>query len=316
MSSDQPTSNRLTKFTEELQEGVRPEWELYQGTDVQADIERTNVHYEIHPEFFTTLTGGEWNVYSCNLWPRQGMTQTESQEAKLDLMAHYMRLKPGMRILDVGCGWAGPMTYLASHYQVSVVGLTISEPQKAFAEARIARYGVSAKVELCHWKEFDDDKGFDAIYTDEVIVHFFDLLDFFKKAYALLKPGGLMVNKEIHYSRKDYLTALSRGEAFINKIYGLTGNYRTLWEELQMVDEAGFELEWHHQIDIDNYRKTMDSWLANMHEGREHMIAVSSEEIYKNFRIYCKLARAGFNTSVPKMDIVVSRKPDSGKLFG
>lgn len=309
------TSQRTTKMADDVKDGIGSEYKIYQEHDVEADIERTNVHYEIHPEFFTSLTGGEWNVYSCNLWERDDMTQTESQEAKLDLMAKYMRLKPGMRILDVGCGWAGPMTYLAQKYQVSVVGLTISEPQKKFAEARIAQYGVDAQVKLCHWKEFEDPAGFDAVYTDEVIVHFFDLLGFFKKAYEVLKPGGRMVNKEIHYSRHEYLTALSRGEAFINKIYGETGNYRTLWEEMKLVDDAGFELETHHSIDIAHYQKTMSVWLSNMHEHRARMIEVSDEETYKNFRIYCKIARVGFNTAVPKMDIVVSRKPDGGKLF-
>lgn len=315
------TAKRTTNMAEELKDGVRPQHELYQGHDVNADKERTNTHYELDAEFFTLLTGGEWNIYSCNLWdsfdtPINPKTITQAQEAKMDMLADYMQLKPGMRILDVGCGWAGPITYLAYKYDVSVVGLTLSAPQKALAEARIKQYGVDGKIELCHWQEYEDEQGFDAVYTDEVIVHFYDLLGFFNKVYSVLKPGGRMVNKEVHYSRQSYLDALSRGEAFINKIFGETGNYRTLGEELQLVDQAGFEMEWHTQYDIAHYGKTMDSWLTNMHTHKARMIEVSDEETYKNFRIYCKLARGGFNTTVPKMDIVVSRKADSGKLFG
>lgn len=304
------TGNRgkETAYLQEPDAPVRPQHELYQPYDVQTDADRTNVHYEQHPDFFYGFTGGEWNVYSCNIWDEGITTDTQSQEAKLDLMAQYMQLQPGMRILDVGCGWGGPLTYLCKKYQVQGVGLMLSPIQKQAAEERIAKHGVDAQVQICHWQEFDDSQPFDAIYTDEVIVHFNDLVGFFKKAHRLLKTGGMMVNKEGHFTRKEYLTQLSRGEAFVNEIYGFTGNYRTLYEELHMVDQAGFELAWHHQIDRSHYRTTFDHWLSNMYANRERMIEVSGEDNYRRFRAYLKLVRAGFNTTTPTVDIVASRK--------
>jgi cyclopropane-fatty-acyl-phospholipid synthase len=289
---------------------IRPEHELYQSYDAEEDQERTNVHYEFHRDFFYSFTGGEWNTYSCNLWPEGVTTDTQSQEAKLDRFAELMELKPGMRSLDVGSGWAGPLTYLCKTYNCRGVGLTLSPMQKEAAEDRIAKYGVDAQIHVRHWAEYEDDEPFDAIYTDEVIVHFNDLLGFFKKAYSLLRPGGMMVNKEGHFTRKEYLTSLSRGEAFVNEIYGFTGNYRTVWEELQMVDEAGFELVTHEQIDRAHYRKTFDQWLSNMFKNKARMIEVSDEKSYKNFRIYVKLVRAGFNTTAPTVDYIASRKPE------
>jgi cyclopropane fatty-acyl-phospholipid synthase-like methyltransferase len=173
---------------------------------------------------------------------------------------------------------------------------------------------VNAQVRIQHWEDFDEPESFDAIYTDEVIVHFNDLQGFFEKCFRLLKPGGMMVNKEGHFTRKEYLTSLSRGEVFVNEIYGFTGNYRTVWEELQMIDEAGFQLSWHHQIDRSHYRKTFDSWLSNMFKNKDRMIEVSSEEDYKRFRIYVKLVRQGFNSTVPTVDIIAARKPPSDHL--
>lgn len=287
---------------------VLPEHELYQSYALDEYIERTNVHYEQPAEFFYSFTGGEWNCYSCNIWDAGITTDTQSQEAKLDLMAKYMELKPGMRILDVGAGWAGPLTYLSLKYDVQGVGLTLAPLQLQAAEARIAKYDANVQIHLCPWESFEPEAPFDAIYTDEVIVHFNDLLGFFKKAHSWLKPGGMMVNKEGHFTRKEYLTQLSRGEAFVNEIYGLTGNYRTVWEELQMVDEAGFELVWHHQIDRSHYRTTFDHWLSNMYKNREVMIKASGEKMYKDFRKYVFLVRAGFNTSIPTVDIIASRK--------
>ena len=164
---------------------------------MDEDRQRTNTHYEQPVEFFTTLTGGEWNVYSANLWTGS-QSQTESQERKLDILAEMMELRPGMRIMDVGCGWGGPLTYLSTKYGVRGVGLTLSTLQKGAADERIAKHGADVEIVVSHWKDYVADEPFDAIYTDEVIVHFFDLGDFFKKVYGLLRDGGRMLNKELH----------------------------------------------------------------------------------------------------------------------
>jgi len=91
---------------------VRPEHQLYHDYTTDVDQARTNVHYEQPPEFFLLITGGEWNVYSANLWDPGTADDTASQEAKLDLIARLAGLEKGMRLIDVGCGWAGPLTYL------------------------------------------------------------------------------------------------------------------------------------------------------------------------------------------------------------
>jgi len=124
-----------------------PEHQLYHEYSVEEDQQRTNVHYEQPPEFFYLFTGGEWNVYSCNLWDT-ATTDTESQEAKLDRTAELARLQPGMRILDVGSGWAGPLTYLCKKYGVTGVGLTLSPTQEQAADERIAQHGVAQVADM------------------------------------------------------------------------------------------------------------------------------------------------------------------------
>jgi cyclopropane-fatty-acyl-phospholipid synthase len=160
---------------------------------------------------------------------------------------------------------------------------------------------------VCHWDDFDDGRGFDAVYTDEVIVHFNRLDEFFNKVRRLLRPGGLMVNKDVHYTRHDYLQ-MSRGEVFINEIYGFTGNYRTLHEELRLVDEAGFELVWHEQIGRDHYQKTLSRWLSNQFASRDRLVELVGKDFYDRFRIYLKLVRQGFNTPAVTIDVVTGRK--------
>lgn len=289
---------------------IKPEHQLYQAYDVDEDVERTNVHYEKHPDFFYGFTGGTWNVYSCNIWPDNVASDddTAAQEAKLDKMAELMELQPGMRILDVGCGWGGPLTYLCKKYGVSGMGLTLSPIQQAAATARIAAHGVDAEVLICHWKDFAAPQPFDAIYTDEVIVHFHDLLDFFKKAHEMLRVGGLMVNKEVHFNRKSELQNLKRGDVFVNQIYGFTGNYHTLYEELEMVDLAGFHLYRHFQLGREDYPKTLGRWIDNMFTNRERMIEVSDKKTWQDFRKYLRLARMMFFQPGTSVDIIASKK--------
>jgi cyclopropane-fatty-acyl-phospholipid synthase len=286
--------------------GPAPEQEFYQSYTPAEDKQHTNVHYEQPPEFFYAITGGTWNVYSCNWWEGT-TTDTEAQEAKLDLFARMMDLKPGQRILDVGCGWAGPLVYLSTKYGVEGVGLTLSPTQKSCADERIARHKAYVTVYEQHWAEYEDDRPFDAIYTDEVIVHFQDLQGFFDRAHALLKPRGYFLNKELHFSSSYYKT-LGRGDVFVNEIYGLTGNYRTLGEELTMLDAAGFELQGAHPMAKQHYRIQADRWQANMSLHRDRLQQLVGKDYYRRFRTYLKLVGRIFSGDQMTIDIVVSRK--------
>src|SRR5713226_9712391 len=96
---------------------------LYQPYEIDEETIRSSYHYELDPEFFYILTGGDWHAYSCLFW-EDGFTATEAQQTKLDRMAELMELKPGMSILDVGCGWGGPLVYLCKKYGTTGHGIT------------------------------------------------------------------------------------------------------------------------------------------------------------------------------------------------
>ena len=284
-----------------------PEQQLYQPLTVEEDRQRTNTHYEQPVEFFYSLTGGDWNVYSANLWTG-AQTQTQSQERKLDLLAEMMGLREGMRILDVGCGWGGPLTYLSEKYGVRGVGLTLSALQKGAADERIAAHGVDVTVVESHWKEYQDNEPFDAVFTDEVIVHFFDLADFFKKVYGLLRDGGVMLNKELHFAHARY-SEMSRAMSFIHEIYGSTGNYRTLAEELALAGEAGFDVAAIRQMPLLEYQKTIDSWMANMKASRARLEELVGRDTFRRFLTYLQLCHHIHGGTRMTLDLVLCRKP-------
>ncbi len=287
--------------------------EFHQSYSTEEDKERTNTHYEQPVEFFYTFTGGEWNTYSCNWWDPGVTDQTASQEAKLDIFARLMQLKPGQRILDVGCGWGGPLTYLSRKYGVRGVGLTLSPKQKAAAEERVAKYGVDVRIVESHWRDYTDDEDFDAVYTDEVIVHFHDLDEYFKKVHSLLHDGGLMLNKELHNVHPSY-DKVNRATAVINEIYGFTGNYRTLAEELTLAYAANFEVQAIHQFHREHYIKTDGCWIANMENNRERLTQLVGAEYYRRFLLYLKIVHRMFSNDKFTIDAILSKKmsPQSG----
>jgi cyclopropane-fatty-acyl-phospholipid synthase len=298
----QPSAKRRVRravFTEEEQ--------LYRPLTAEEDRQQTNIHYEQPVEFFYTLTGGKWNVYSATLWT-DAETQTESQEKKLDLLAELMQLRPGMRILDVGCGWGGPLVYLSKKYGVRGVGLTLSTLQKRAADERIAAHGADVTIVESHWKDYADEQPFDVVYTDEVIVHFHDLGEFFGKVYGLLVPGGRMLNKELHFAHSRY-SEMTRTMSFINEIYGSTGNYRTLAEELTLAGDAGFDVAEIRQMPLLEYQKTVDSWLANMKAARARLEELVGRETFRRFQTYLQLCHHIHRGTRMTLDLVLSRKP-------
>ncbi len=287
--------------------GAAPEQEMFQRYALEDYKARTNVHYEQPAEFFFPILGGTWQVYSCNLWD-QATTDTESQEAKLDLFATLMHLNAGQRVLDVGCGWGGPLTYLSKTYDVQGVGLNLSPTQTRVAQQRVAEHQVDVQIFECNWENFQDEQGFDAIYTDEAAVHFTSLDEFFTKMRSLLRPGGCLLVKECHFTSSRYNQQLTRANVFNHEIFGLTGSYRTLADELTLLDKSGLELRVVHQIDLANYRRTSDQWLANMHAHKAELVALVGEDFYRKFRTYLKLVRKTWSGTKMTLDIVVSYK--------
>jgi cyclopropane-fatty-acyl-phospholipid synthase len=280
-------------------------WSGYQrASTADEDVERTNSHYDLPPEFFLTLTGGRWNCYSCNLW-EGAATETESQERKLDLLADLMGLRPGQRVLDVGCGWGGPLVYLAKRYGVHGVGLMLSSPQLECAEERARREGVDVDFRVCHWHDLEDAEGFDAVYTDEVIVHFQDQLGFFRKVRRLLRGSGVMLNKEAHFAHERFFRPTAAG-AVVSDIFGESGSYGLLGDELSAADSAGFAVERVVSIPIENYSKTLEAWQANLRRSRRRLERLVGADQYRRYMRYLRVGRRITSGPWMTVDIVVA----------
>src|SRR6201990_3676424 len=162
--------------------------------DLTPHFEDVQAHYDLSDEFFRLFLDPT-QTYSCAYFERDDMTLEEAQIAKIDLSLGKLDLQPGMTLLDIGCGWGATLNRALERYDVNVIGLTLSENQKAHVEQVFAASPStrSKRVLLAGWEQFDEPV--DRIVSIGAFEHFgrdrYD--DFFKKAYQVLPERGVMM---------------------------------------------------------------------------------------------------------------------------
>jgi cyclopropane-fatty-acyl-phospholipid synthase len=164
------------------------------GTNkMQPHFEDIQAHYDLSDDFFG-LFQDPTRTYSCAYYERDDMTLEEAQIAKIDLNLDKLDLKPGMTLLDIGCGWGAPMKRAKERYDVNVIGLTLSKNQQAYCTQLLdqADSERTHKVLLRGWEQFSDPV--DRIVSIEAFEHFgFERYDdFFKNCFEILPDDGRM----------------------------------------------------------------------------------------------------------------------------
>src|SRR5438094_5656460 len=124
-------------------------------TPLRPFVEHVQAHYALSNEFFALFFDPSM-TYSCAYFERDDMLLEEAQRAKLDLTLGKIDLRPGMRLLDIGCGWGGMLRRAVEGYGATAVGLTLSRNQCALARERLADLGERVEVRLQGWEEFDE----------------------------------------------------------------------------------------------------------------------------------------------------------------
>jgi cyclopropane-fatty-acyl-phospholipid synthase len=263
--------------------------------DVQA-------HYDLSDEFFR-LWLDPTQTYSCAYFERDDMSLEEAQIAKIDLALGKLGLLPGMTLLDVGCGWGSTMMRAIERYDVNVVGLTLSENQKAhvervFAESDSPR---SKRVLLAGWEQFSEPV--DRIVSIGAFEHFgFDRYDdFFKMAYQVLPEDGVMLLHTITgltfpemADRGIPLTfEVARFAKFIFTEIFPGGRLPTPEKVEEHAAPAGFTLTRRQSLQL-HYARTLDTWAAALEAHKDEAIAVQSQEVYDRYMHYLTGCARGF----------------------
>ncbi|MGI8548192.1 MAG: class I SAM-dependent methyltransferase, partial [Gemmatimonadaceae bacterium] len=166
----------------------------------ERDAHAVRSHYDVGNDFYK-LWLDERMVYSCAYFESTDVDLDTAQEAKLDHICRKLRLRRGDTFLDVGCGWGGLIMHAAQRYGVTATGVTLSYEQAALARERIKAAGLesSCTVEVRDYRHLPLDASFDKIVSVGMVEHVGreQLPTYFQRLYALLKPGGLLMNHGI-----------------------------------------------------------------------------------------------------------------------
>jgi cyclopropane-fatty-acyl-phospholipid synthase len=274
----------------------------------ERDARSVRHHYDVSNDFFKLFLG-ESLTYSCGLFSRGAKTLEEAQEAKLELVCQKLALSPGDRVLDVGCGWGSFAMHAAANHDVSVVGITLSEPQAALARERAAERGLSERVDI-RVMDYRDvtDEPFDAVASIGMVEHVGSAqIDVYAKQVArLVKPGRRVLNHGIARLR----VGDPESGPFSERYVFPDAAPLHLSRIQTAMERAGLETE-HVEGLRSDYAETLRHWARNLDDNLDEAIRLAGEERVRVWRLYLRAARRGFESGFTSVYQVRCSRPDS-----
>jgi len=284
---------------------------------LRRDAAAIRHHYDVGNDFYA-LWLDERMVYSCAYFTRPDATLDEAQEAKLELVCRKLRLAPGDRLLDIGCGWGGLVTWAAERHGASALGVTLSAPQAALARERIAARGLAGRcrVELTDYRGLLGER-FDKIVSVGMVEHVgvAQLPSYFHRASALLRPGGLFLNHGIAPAvpRDDGLKSrLFREGRFLERYVFPDGELPFLHETAAAAVAAGLELRDLESL-REHYALTLRHWIARLERRRTEAERAVGAAAYRIWRLYLAGAAADFERATNTVFQALYAKPNGGR---
>ena len=242
-------------------------------------------HYDVGNDFY-----GLWldrnMVYSCAYFRDHEQSLDDAQHDKLDYLCRKLRLQPGQKLLDIGCGWGALAIWAAEHYGVKVHGVTLSKEQQALAVERIKQAGLkdSITIELRDYRDLKESTKYDRIVSVGMFEHIGvkNFPVYFGKIKRLLKPGGLFLNHGITIKDNQRRSPLKR---FINQYIFPDGELARISDVNDAMEKAGFEI-----VDVESLRRhyalTLRRWVEALQKKMTQAKALTSDETYRLWQLY------------------------------
>lgn len=268
-------------------------------------------HYDVSDEFF-----GLWldrqRVYSCAYFRRADDTLDIAQEQKLDHICRKLRLAPGERFLDIGCGWGALAMWAASRYGVRALGVTLSQNQHDYAREKIRGLGLESRCEvrLLDYRDVSGEGSFDKIASVGMFEHVGhrNLPVYFGKIARLLKPGGLVMNHGITLNAPGQRELGSGIGEFIDDYVFPGGELTHVAQVIAEMSAQGLEC-WDVENLRPHYAKTLWSWVERLEANRAAALATASEKLYRVWRIYMAGSAHAFERGWMSIYQILAGKP-------
>ncbi|EOD64137.1 SAM-dependent methyltransferase [Amycolatopsis vancoresmycina] len=263
-------------------------------------------HYDLGNAFYQLLLD-ESMAYSSAYFTTESQSLEQAQYDKLELICRKLGLRPGMRLLDVGCGWGSLLVHAAKHHGVEAVGITLSAEQLQHVRARLAQHDLEDRVEVRRqdYRELPD-APFDAVASIEMGEHVGEVN---YPAYAatlhrMVKPGGRVLLQQMSRGH-----VAPGGGAFIERYIAPDMTMRPVGRTLDHLESAGFEVRDVHAM-REHYVWTVRAWAATLEENWADVVALIGETGARVWRLYLVGGALAFEENRMGVDQILAVRPD------
>jgi cyclopropane-fatty-acyl-phospholipid synthase len=268
-------------------------------------------HYDVSNAFYEMVLGPSM-TYSCALWRDPSESLESAQASKYELICRKLDLQPGMRLLDVGCGWGGMAMHAARHDDVDAVGITLSGRQVEWAQKRIAEEGLADRVDI-RFQDYRDvaDGPYDAISSIGMFEHvgLANLGLYFEHLLELLPPSGRLLNHGI--SRPPGKRARFARGSFVDRYVFPDGELHEVGSVASAMQASGFEVR-HVESLREHYSLTLRAWVSNLERHWDAAVAEVGPGRARVWRLYMAASAVNFEAGRTQVHQVLGVRADGG----
>jgi cyclopropane-fatty-acyl-phospholipid synthase len=279
---------------------------------VERDRQAVGYHYDVSNDFYALWLDRRM-VYSCAYFTTGDDDLDTAQEHKLDYICRKLRLQPGERLLDIGCGWGGLVMHAAQHYGVHALGITLSGAQVALANVRIRQAGLGdrCRVLACDYRELDGTARFDKLVSVGMFEHVGEALlpTYFRQAWHLLAPGGVFLNHGI--ARREPGDLPPAGQ-FVRRYVFPDGELVPISLTLRCAEETAFEVRDVESL-REHYALTLRHWVRRLQAHRADALRIVSEPTYRLWELFMAACAHAFDTEQVGIYQTLLVKPKDGR---
>jgi cyclopropane-fatty-acyl-phospholipid synthase len=264
-------------------------------------------HYDVGNDFYRLVLGPTL-TYSCAHWPTPHSTLDEAQAAKYELVCTKLGIRPGMRLLDIGCGWGGMALHAAEHHGATVVGITLSKEQRRLAAERAEAAGLADRIDFREqdYREIDDGP-FDVVSSIGMFEHVGEArtAEYMADVFALVRPGGRLLNHAI--SRPPGPSAIS-DRSFIGRYVFPDGELMEVGKTVSAMQAAGFEVRDVESL-REHYALTLRAWVANLEANWDEAVRLVGAGRARVWLLYMAASAVNFEQGRTAIHQVLGVRP-------
>ncbi len=279
--------------------------------DKTSDAAAISYHYDLSNDFYALWLDREM-VYSCAYYETGNEDIGQAQQAKLRHLCRKLRLQPGERLLDVGCGWGGLACFAAREFGVEVLGITLSKAQLEWGRRRVAEEGLARQVrlEFMDYRDLPQDQSFDKVISVGMFEHVghVNLPLYCQRLFGAVKAGGLVMNHGITARHSDGRPVGRGAGEFIGRYVFPQGELPHLATMAAVLSDAGLEV-----VDVESlrghYARTLQQWSARLEAQLDKAARLVPEQVLRIWRLYLAGCAYGFARGWINLHQILAVKP-------